>query len=271
MRELTVISLGAGVQSSAMALMAAKGEITPAVDFCVFADTGAEPSSVYSFLKWLEEELPFPVYTVKHEGGLTKALEDGVEGKKRFASPPLYTRDYATGGVGILNRQCTLDYKIAPIKKKIREELGLKRMQRAKGVHCTQYIGISLDELTRAKLSLVPYIDHRFPLIEKRLKRGDCIEWMKKNGYPTPPRSACVYCPYHSNHEWRKLKDHDQEGWEEAIRVDEMLRHGNGKTKSELFVHQSMAPLREVDLSTDTDRGQAVFSFNDECEGMCGV
>ena len=271
MKELTIISLGAGVQSSAMALMVAKGEITPMVDACIFADTGSEPAGVYSFLDWLEKELPFPVYRVQHKEGLTRALEDGVAGKKRFASPPLYTRDYATGGVGILNRQCTLDYKISPIKKKIRELLGLKPRQRAKDVNCTQYIGISLDELNRARESLVPYIDHVFPLIDKRMKRGDCLEWMKKNKYPTPPRSACVYCPYHSNHEWRNIKDNDPEGWKEAIRVDELLRHGNVKTKSELFVHQSMTPLSEVDLSTDIDRGQTVFSFNDECEGMCGV
>lgn len=271
MRELTIISLGAGVQSSAMALMCAKGEITPMPDACIFADTGSEPTKVYDFLAWLEKELPFPVHIVQHKEGLTKALEDGVAGKQRFASPPLYTRDYATGGVGILNRQCTLDYKISPIRKKVRELLGLKPMQKAKDVHCTQYIGISLDELNRAKLSLVPYIDHRFPLIENRIRRGDCLEWMKKNGYPAPPRSACVYCPYHSNHEWRRLKDHDPEGWEEAVRIDELLRHGNGKTKAELFVHQSMVPLKDVDLSTDIDKGQTVFSFNDECEGMCGV
>ena len=48
---LTVISLGVGVQSSAMALMAAKGEL-PMPDCAVFADTGAEPSSIYSYLEF---------------------------------------------------------------------------------------------------------------------------------------------------------------------------------------------------------------------------
>ena len=38
-KSLTIISLGAGVQSSAMALMAAKGEL-PMPDYCIFADTG---------------------------------------------------------------------------------------------------------------------------------------------------------------------------------------------------------------------------------------
>ena len=38
-----IISLGAGVQSSTMALMAAHGEIGPMPDCAIFADTGAEP------------------------------------------------------------------------------------------------------------------------------------------------------------------------------------------------------------------------------------
>jgi hypothetical protein len=42
-----IISLGGGVQSSAMALMAAKGEITPMPQAAIFADTQAEPKAVY--------------------------------------------------------------------------------------------------------------------------------------------------------------------------------------------------------------------------------
>jgi 3'-phosphoadenosine 5'-phosphosulfate sulfotransferase (PAPS reductase)/FAD synthetase len=61
---LHIISLGAGVQSSTMALMAAHGEITPMPAAAVFADTQAEPASVYKWLDWLERQLPFPVARV---------------------------------------------------------------------------------------------------------------------------------------------------------------------------------------------------------------
>lgn len=64
---LTVISLGAGVQSSVMALMAAKGQIKPMPDCAIFADTQAEPDHVYEWLDWLETQLPFPVYRVTAE------------------------------------------------------------------------------------------------------------------------------------------------------------------------------------------------------------
>ena len=267
MKQLKIISLGAGVQSSVLALMSAKGEL-PLVDHCIFSDTGAEPDSVYRYLNFLQKELPFPVHIVKHKEGLTKGIEDAVNKGERVGNPPLYTE--TNGEVEILMRQCTLDYKIVPIKKKIRELLGLKKGERAKEVNCEQWIGISLDELQRMKLSTVKYITHKFPLIDKRMNRNDCLQWIKKNNYPEPPRSACVYCPYHSDKEWKNLKDNDKEGWEEAVRIDALVRNGTGKTKQKLFVHQQLKPLLEVDLSTDIDKGQQVFSFQDECEGMCG-
>jgi len=80
--KLTVISLGAGVQSSTMALMAAHGEITPMPDYAIFADTQAEPSHIYSWLDWLETQLPFPVLRVT-AGSLKEAI---LNGKDRFAS-----------------------------------------------------------------------------------------------------------------------------------------------------------------------------------------
>jgi 3'-phosphoadenosine 5'-phosphosulfate sulfotransferase (PAPS reductase)/FAD synthetase len=56
-----LISLGGGVQSSTMALMAAHGEISPMPKAAIFADTQAEPKSVYTWLDWLKPQLPFPV------------------------------------------------------------------------------------------------------------------------------------------------------------------------------------------------------------------
>ena len=70
---LTVISLGAGVQSSVMALMAAHGEITPMPDCAIFADTQAEPTRVYEWLSWLETQLPFPVHKVT-KGSLRESI-----------------------------------------------------------------------------------------------------------------------------------------------------------------------------------------------------
>lgn len=64
--RLRVLSLGAGVQSTTLALMAAHGEVGPMPDCAVFADTGWEPQAVYDHLAWLRSPnvLPFPVHVV---------------------------------------------------------------------------------------------------------------------------------------------------------------------------------------------------------------
>ncbi|GAA5542298.1 MULTISPECIES: hypothetical protein [Brucella] len=55
--RLRVLSLGAGVQSTMLALMAAHGEIGPMPDCAIFADTGWEPKAVYEHLAWLRSPI----------------------------------------------------------------------------------------------------------------------------------------------------------------------------------------------------------------------
>ena len=62
-RQMVVLSLGAGVQSSAMAVMSAKGDLPP-VDCAIFADTGYEPKGIYLYLDYLKSILPYPIYLV---------------------------------------------------------------------------------------------------------------------------------------------------------------------------------------------------------------
>ena len=121
---LTVISLGAGVQSSVMALMAAKGQIKPMPDCAIFADTQAEPDHVYEWLDWLETQLPFPVYRVT-AGNLRDDLIKSAKTGERVHNPPLFLKTPTSDGM--LFRQCTVDYKIQPIYKKIRELIGLRK------------------------------------------------------------------------------------------------------------------------------------------------
>lgn len=264
-----ILSLGAGVQSSTMAMMAVHGEIKPMPDCAIFADVGAEPQAVYDWLDWLEEQLPFPVYRVKHKEGLKLNIINSIKGQ-RFAGAPFYTE--SPGGGGLLRRQCTKEFKIDPIIKKVRELAGLQPGQHGprNSVVAEQWIGISLDEIQRMKEPKQKYLRHRWPLIELRMTRGHCLEWMAKHGYPQPPRSACTFCPYRSNHEWRLMRDSDEQAFNEAIEIDEMIRGGVRGTTEKLYVHRSMEPLKDADL-TDPHEGQATFSFMDECDGMCGL
>ena len=171
---------------------------------------------------------------------------------------------------GMLRRQCTKEFKIVPIERKTRELLGVAKGARVpKGVNVESWHGITLDEIQRCKESRTKWITNRWPLIEKRMSRWDCIRWIEEHGFRQPSRSACVYCPYRSNKEWRAMRDEDPQAWEEACRVDDLIRGGVRGPKDPLYVHQSLKPLKEVDLSTDEDQGQ--MTFLGECDGMCGV
>lgn len=270
-----ILSLGAGVQSSTMALMASKGEITPMPDCAIFADTQAEPKKVYEWLDWLEPQLAFPVYRVT-QGNLTeKNLEVRVSKKsgrtysKKLIPAFILAPD---GKKGLLGRSCTVDYKIQPVIRQIRKVLGLKSVH-SKEVLVHQWIGISTDEVTRMKDSREPWIKHTFPLIDKGMTRKDCLEWMAKNKFPEPPRSACTYCPFHSDAEWLRVKS-NQEEWDAVVLFEKKLQETANKCqlmKGVPYLHSSCKPIDQINFN-DNKKGYAQIDlFTNECEGMCGV
>lgn len=268
---LNVLSLGAGVQSSALALMATRGELSPVLDFAVFADTQSEPEEVYKWLDWLEGQLSFPVHRVT-QGNLRDAeLKLSVSKKTghtyRKALIPAYIDDSGM----VPHRKCTSDYKIVPIRKFIRDKLGIKGKQVKERV-AVQWIGISLDEVHRMRMSREPWIENRYPLIEKSITRTDCLRWLEKMGYPTPPRSACYFCPFHSDREWIRLRDDAPEEFQKAVEFEKQMNEAAAKEtrkrRVKVFLHSSRKPLSEVSFNHDKNQPSL---FGNECEGMCGV
>lgn len=272
-----IISLGAGVQSSTMALMAARGELTPMPDCAIFADTQAEPASVYRWLDWLKKELPFPVHVVTAgnlgEGEL-HVRRSGKSGKLYLKnSIPAFVLN-PNGSKGLLGRKCTADFKIIPLQRKVRELVGIKR---AGGgvVRAIMWIGISIDEWLRCKSSRVDYIENIWPLIDKKMTREACLRWMKNAGYSEPPRSACRFCPFHSDAEWLRLKTHEPEEWELIVKFEADLQaaaRSQETLKGVPYLHDAMRPISEIDFEAlNYQSHQQLNMFNNECEGMCGV
>jgi len=263
-----IISLGAGVQSSTMALMAKHGEITPMPAEAIFADTQSEPQDVYDYLAYLTPMLPFPVHIVTTgnlEADFLRALSDP---NGRCGQPPFYVWNDKKQVEATLWRKCTKEYKLDPIRRKVRE------LRQGRSV--VQWIGISLDEAHRMKDSRVKYIENLYPLVNRRMNRHDCLLWMERHGYAKPPKSACRFCPYISNARLRAMKDNRPGDWAKLVAFDNAMRTAqrdtvNGaKITGTLYVHRSCKPIQDVDLSTDIDRGQGEL-FGNECEGMCGV
>ena len=165
-------------------------------------------------------------------------------------------------------RQCTTEYKIRPIQRKTRELMGLKPRQPAKQPG-EMVIGISLDEAMRITVSKVKYLRNVYPLIDARLDRRACIEWLKAHRFREPPKSACTFCPYHGDGMWREMKLNDPDSFAQAVRVDNAVRD-NPRFRHRQFLHASRKPLAEVDFRNAADFGQ-MDAFNNECEGMCGL
>jgi hypothetical protein len=317
-----VLSLGAGVQSSTLALMAAAGEVTPMPKCAIFADTQAEPKSVYVWLDFLEKQLPYPVYRVtrgslEKDALLERQRKDG-KGSWIPSGIPHYSIN-SDGSHGHGPRQCTHHFKLTPLLKRQRgliwkphltmwrrrHKYSLKligvhekllaqwKRDRKSGIKCEapvrpneawdycqrnplviSWIGISTDEASRMKPSRTPYFKNHYPLIDLGISRSQCLQWMKQRGFPQPPRSACVFCPYHSDNEWIRLRDQEPEEFERACQFDEAYRAGKIRTVSqkgfEPFLHASRKPLREVvfkPVNTKIHPDQ----FTNDCEGMCGV
>ena len=273
--NLRVISLGAGVQSTVMALMAEAGDIGPGPDCAVFADTGWEPKEVYDHLDWLEGQLSFPVYRVQR-GNIKEDLESDLNTTgHKFASIPFFIIN-KDGTNGMARRQCTSEYKLKPIRKKVRELAGLKPRQRTpKDFVVEMWIGISRDEMMRVKPSQDSWVENRWPLLEKDFSRRDCLKWFDERYEDRGlAKSACIGCPFHNDHEWRRIKKVFPEEFEEACQIDEKIRDAEGRFHGARFLHAQRVPLREVDFSTAEEKGQGTL-FDDlminECEGMCGL
>jgi hypothetical protein len=272
-KRLRILSLGAGVQSTTLALMCAHGEIDP-VGHAIFADTGAEPLGVYRHLDWLEQEIarcphPFPVHRVS-AGNLRDAVLESAKTKKRVSQPPFFTSS-PNGSEGVLRRKCTHDYKLVPIERKVKDLMGIKPRQRQpKKWLVEQLIGISWDEATRMKPARLKFVVNRYPLVDLHMTRGHCLEWMAAKGYALPPKSACTFCPYHDDAMWRDLQLNDPESFADAVKVDEAIRAGISGTSQQIYLHRSLKPISEIDFTTAEEAGQGRL-FGNECEGMCGV
>jgi hypothetical protein len=263
-----VLSLGAGVQSSALLLMSYDGELPP-LDYAVFADTGWEPQAVYEHLEELEDIVGdrIPIIRVS-AGDIREDLMNAAAGKPgRVPAPPLFVPG-GDGRASLLRRQCTKEYKIVPIYRELRKHS--TRAERKEVTTVDLWMGISLDEVERMKPSREPWVRNVYPLIDRRLSRWDCQRWLTARGIDAP-KSACIGCPFHDNDRWRAMKAEAPDEFADAVAVDAAIRHLPGIKAGAAYLHRDLKPLDQVDLRTPEDRGQLAFGFTNECEGHCGL
>lgn len=269
--RLTTLSLGWGVQSWTLAAMVALGELPP-VDYAIHADTTWEREQTYVFAKqwtpWLEER-GVKVITVQ-AAHAHEMVRRGAKSGQEYILIPAFIEDEQTRESGTSRRQCTGDWKIDPQDKQVNALLRSLGIKKAPGV-VEKWLGISQDEWRRAKQSKVPHITHRYPLLEKRMTRADCLTWLQQHGLPSPGKSACVFCPYQNTRAWQELKRKGGRDWEIALEADSTIRNVRSSEHEHitrgglLYLHRSCKPLAEA-IQIPEDHGMEQAELFDRVE-----
>lgn len=270
MPEIRTVSYGGGVQSTALLVLAAQGVI----DFDVFlmADVGADSEHPDTIRYVAEVAKP---YAAAHGIELRELQRVPVKGKfagqvetlwGRLMHPesrslPIPVR-MSNGAPG--TRSCTADFKIRVIAKE------LKRLGATKEEPAIVALGISVDEIERAKPGIDPQspIQQRvYPLLDLGLHRSDCVKIILEAGLPQPGKSACFFCPFHDREAWRRLKRETPDLFDKSVLLEETLSARRAMLgKDAVFLTRHGIPLAQVFINDD----QQTFDGMDGCDsGYC--
>ena len=273
---IRVLSLGGGVQSTVLAMRAGRGDFGPIPDAAVHADTQSDPPETMAMVEWLTETLPFPVHIVTG-GSVIGDIATGTtrkSGGRQHTAIPVFL-SFPDGGSSMGPRHCTSIYKIDPIRQFVRREmLGLAYRQVAPADAVEQWMGISWDESHRVRDSRAHWMTNRYPLVDAKITRQDCLDWWNINAPSDAPplvRSSCICCPFHGPDEWLKLTD-DQLAEVETAETSMQAVWAN--KRSTPWLHRRRIPIREAlvkEAAIKDAQGEQGELWDMECEGMCGV
>jgi len=190
------LSFGAGTQSTALLL-------TGEFDEVIFANTGNEFPGTYAFI-----ESYVKPYCEKNVIKFTtvQAKETLEEFCLRRKTIPSFKYRFSTR-----------DFKVRPIVRYLKKS-GVE-------LPCICVVGISTDEIERARNKGTTDWNLEYPLLERSMSRKDCEKIIRKFGWPIPPKSGCFFCPFlrkaqlddlYFNHQedllWTRYKEIEQNG-----------------------------------------------------------
>lgn len=271
-KALKILSCGAGMQSTALALMSCENKLrsgthpqVPVYDLIVFCDLGEEPPWVYKQVEFIRRScescgIPFKVLETNLYGEYIENF-----GESRVASIPFWSVD-ENGKKGKMRRQCTIDKKIVAIQKYVRYEiLGYKFREKCrkqdKGAH-EMHIGFSAEESQRAFESINPMFVTKFPLIEMGLTRADNYKYCLEVWGLETKASACGYCPFHRNYFFKYLKDNCPDCYNAVTRLDEVLekKQPGSPIRSKVYISRSRKRIK--DLTPEECMDAETFNYN---------
>jgi hypothetical protein len=270
---LKILSCGAGMQSTALALMSCGNALygvkypeVPVYDAVIFCDLGCEAPWVYEQAEFIGRVcggsgIPYYKLDTDLYGDYQRNF-----GEKRVSSIPFWSIG-PDGKKAKMRRQCTVDYKINAIHRFVRYELlGYAKKQHKRqediGAH-EMHIGFSFEEQHRIFDSFHPFFVNKFPLAEMRLKRPDNYKYILETWGLDTKASACCICPFHRNYFYDYLRNNYRDSYETVVAMDDLLAEKQPKTKirSRLFISRSRKRIRDL-TAEDCDDAE-MFPYGD--------
>jgi hypothetical protein len=246
-----VWSSGGGVQSAAIAALIVQGHLRP--DLAVIIDTEREQSTTWTYMDEVVSPALAKVGVVLNRVKKSEFEKTDLYGGKDKDTLLIPAFTDLSGDVGKLPTFCSSYWKREVVKRWITAQ-GAKKVD--------QWLGISVDEMGRIVKDEGGKWATRYPLIERALNRGQCVDLVRSMGWPDAPRSSCYMCPNHTAHEWRDIRDNKPQDWQAAIKFEREIR----LVDKNAFLHHDAVPIDEADLD---EKNGVLF---DHCDsGMCFV
>jgi len=218
---LTVISYGGGVQSTAMVVLAAQGQLGLDVDAALFANVGDDSEHPATLRYVREVAIPWAAQRGLPVHELRRVMRDGTERTlwqdlmrdSRTINIPVRMDNGAPG-----NRNCTHTYKVRVVGK------WLKANGASPEDPATVAIGISTDEIIRVSNKRAEAYERPvYPLIDLGLDRSACQRVIQEAGLPVPGKSSCFFCPFHRPQTWAEMRRDEPELFFKAADLEATL------------------------------------------------
>lgn len=265
MIQVTVISLGGGLQSTVLAEQILDPRVQenheeferlygipyPVNPVFMHADTWSElPTTMATVerLKQLSETAGIPFFIVRSDLG---PLADYY--KERGTRPMLQSS------------ACTTNWKISPINKKMQELVDKTQPK----PWAEMWLGITTDESHRCRPNPRKYAKNRFPLVEMGFTRRRARNWMNEHRPDVEvEKSGCYHCHYNGGKVWAKLRREHPELFELARELEEAAKAG-GVANWGLMQGRSIAAF-DHGGSTLEDFGFSIIPEEMACENGSG-
>lgn len=269
---MKILSFGAGMQSTALALMSCEKALdnprrypeVPIYDAVIFCDLGLEPGWVkrqVEFTRRACEKAGIPLYVLN-----TPLYQDFMRnfGSRRTVSIPWWTL-MEDGHKAKMPRNCTIDYKIEAVSKFVRWTLlGYRKGQRLRPedakVH-EMHMGFSAEEKRRCKVSPNPMFHNKYPLVEMRLTRANNYRYILEKWGLDTKASACAFCPFHRNYFYQYIKETEPETYAAVIGLDNLLRDKTPMPPMESRLFISRDRKRIADLTPEDCNDAEYFEY----------